>query len=127
MSVNRSKNDFLSLKFCTFCFLKVTWYLTFTTDQRFLFYYSRFPKNCNNLKITTVGWEPLLIIYYTRTGSNIKQPILNKEPTLGYVNWGVVYPKSSPLYNGFLTLIPCTDALPCRRVFAIGGYALIWL
>ena len=32
--------------------------------------YSRVHKKRNNLKLTTLGWEPVSIIYYTRTGSS---------------------------------------------------------
>ena len=34
-------------------------------------------------------------IYFTRVGSSIKWPTLNKEATLGPENWGVVYHGSS--------------------------------
>ena len=61
------------------------------------------PRKHNNLEITTLGWGPdVSIIYYTRIGSGIK--MVHTEATLGHVNWGVVYPKSSykiglPIHN----------------------------
>ena len=39
--------------------------------------YSRFQKNCNDLKITTLGREPVSIVHYTRPGSSIKRPTQN--------------------------------------------------
>ena len=54
------------------------------------------------IKITTLGWEPVSVIYYTRTFS-IRHPTPNQEATLGHVNWGVAAksPSHSITYNGF--------------------------
>ena len=56
---------------------------------------------------TTLGWSGTCINckLHTRTGSYIKQPIMNKEATLEPVDWGVVHPKvatkiSLPILNG---------------------------
>ena len=47
--------------------------------------YSRFHKNRNNLKIATIGWEPVSIIYYTRTESRMKWPTL--DTTISCEGW----------------------------------------
>ena len=44
---------------------------------QFFLYNSRVHKKRNNLKNTTQDREPVSIIYYTRIGSSIKQPIKN--------------------------------------------------
>ena len=48
-------------------------------------------KKCNNLKNTTLGWEPILIIYYIGTEFSTKQPTQNYEAALQHVNCVVVY------------------------------------
>ena len=77
-------------------------------------YYSRFTKKRNDLKYTTLGWEPVSIVHYTRPGSSIKRPTPNSLATQRHVNWPVVYPKSS-----YKIMDPVSAALPqnLRRIF----------
>ena len=50
--------------------------------------------NTRQFKNTTqVDKEPVSIISYFMTGSNIKGPSDNQEATLGDVNWSVDFPK----------------------------------
>ena len=52
-------------------------YTNLWLPSRYKIKYSRFHKNRTNMNITTLGREPVSIIYYTRTGSRIKRPTLN--------------------------------------------------
>ena len=47
--------------------------------------YSRFTKKRNNLKCTTLGREPVSIIHYTRSQSNIERPTKNYKATQCHV------------------------------------------
>ena len=68
------------------------------TDKVQKILYSRFTKERNDLKYTTLGREPVSSIHYTRPGSSIKRPTQNSEATIRHVNWPVltltVAPKS---------------------------------
>ena len=49
---------------------------------------------CNNLKYT-LSQVQVSNVHYNRPRPSIKQPTQNKEATLGFLDWRVVYPKSN--------------------------------
>jgi len=52
-------------------------------------------KKRDKLKKTTLGQEPVSVIYYTMNWDRNQYQAAHPEATLGYINLGVVYPESS--------------------------------